>query len=55
MAKEKAAFLDFNLEILPGVNLADGGVAERKGLVVDILLDVLQQVDNPVLKAVNGL
>ena len=44
MAEQEPTLLDFGLEFFPVVALADVGIAESEGLVVDVLLDLSKQI-----------
>ena len=46
MAEKEASLFDFLFKFIPRINLADIGVAECEGLVVDVLLDVHEQFLN---------
>ena len=55
VAEQESALLDLFLELVPSVHLADVFGAEREGAVVDALLDVVQQADDPPVQALQGL
>ena len=53
VAEEEAAFLDALLELVVVGSLVYVGIAERYGLLVDVLLDVVEQVLDVILNAFN--
>lgn len=54
MAEQKTSLGDFLLELLPSVNLADAAVTEFQSSCIDILLNLVKQVFNPLAQSLNG-
>ncbi len=53
MAEQEASLGDFLLELLPCVNLADAVVTEFQSPCIDILLNLVKQVLNPLAQSLN--